>query len=690
MPEITTTASKWLRLCVHYGFFGFLPVVISDKVASCSIKMSEGFYSQYATPIIDWLHRARQRKIIEDDLHLLRRLVLIPAAFLARSLVLDEAFFESTVGLNPLPTSGYDATQVDSALGASRATESITGWDLPLAAKGGTLRRQIESLLPEYLPNRQSIIYALCRIVIDDVPSKRGWDLFSPGLDPLASAILAIHELAKTAGKRPAWLEVLWRVGMQWLKVGILKELLSSLDTSPTAESMKTRLQEARDRLRAVIPQDPLGSTAIDYWLAVIPDDIVGRLPDDMIDKLRQGEAEGKKKRNGILEELELIESSSVVWPVMTLRSDGPLAADSEPILNELRQEVNALDYRPVRDICAYLADRPMPGSPTGADVANATGFTEDASYHALTSLQMLITESYIPFIGSMGLRYRYLIMPHQRRVGQSFAVAEKYFLRNEQEGKSANAEAGRSGFSLAVGHIEPADTYGPNERELPGNTFSITVGSELVSVRLDLYDVGKSMWREPWNERRPAPRSSILHLVRAEPPPPEHYTIPVRREIDALSILWSFRGTRRARRWLFDKMGFPAGTAEHIVPNLFRKRLLGLMYHPALEFCGLPEGIFICSKGMSARELLSFSRWVTGVFPYCRIQTDRSVGDVVAVVRVPRLRSALASEVFRERLKGIGCEFMVAPIQSYRSYFMTVLNRLYNPSSGNWSDPWS
>jgi hypothetical protein len=417
---------------------------------------------------------------------------------------------------------------------------------------------------------------------------------------------------------------------------------------------------------------------------------MLGRLPGEVIDKLRYGETEGEESRNGILDELDLLQSPSVTWPVVALRPDGPAAADSEVALDELRQEVNVLDYRPVRDICAFLAERPMPGSPTSADVISASALTESASYYASAFLQMVIAEDYAPSLGSMGLQYRYLITPQQRGVSNSLAVAEKCLLRHEPKAGSDKKQVGRADFRIAVGHLEPVNSPGPDERDLSRDSLSVAVGSESVSMRLDLYDVSKSTWREPWNERRPVPKSSILHLTRTEPPAPEHPTIPLRREIDALGILWTFKGTRTARRWLFERVGFPSGTAEHIIPNLFKKRLVGLMYHPTLEYCRLPEAIFACSKGMSARELLSFSRWISGAFPFCRILTNKSEGNVVVLARVPHLRSTLASQVIRDRLEETGREFMVSALQSYRSYYMTVLNRLYNSASRNWLDPWS
>jgi hypothetical protein len=527
-------------------------------------------------------------------------------------------------------------------------------------------------------------------MVTDDIPAKTNLQLLNPGLDSVAAALLAIHEVGKVIGRRPAWLEVLWRVDMQRLKIGVLRDLLSALRNVPMAGQMRKRLQKASDYLKSVLPQDRLGTSTIDTWLEMIPPRMARRLPREVVDHLRYGETHGDESTNGISQELELLQPPLVTWPVMTLRPDGPLATDSESLLNELRQEINVLDYKPVRDVCAYLADRPMPGSPSGADVMNATGMTQSESYHASKLLQMVITEDYVPFLRSMGLQYRYLITPQERGKGNALAVAEKCLFRTERETGFGSGRVGSTGFRGAIAYLEPADSRGPSEQELPKNSIDIAVGLETLSMRLDLYDIGKSTWREPWNERRPVPRSSMLHLTRVEPPSPGNPGVPLQRELDALSILWSFKGTRTARQWLFERMGLPSGTAEHVIPNLFRKRLIGLMYHPALEYCRLPEGVFVCSKDMSARQMLYFTRWITGAFPYCRILTNRSSGAIVALARVPRLRSALASEVLRDRLKEVGCEFIVASVQSYRSYHTTVLNRLYDSTSRNWLDPWA
>jgi len=611
---------------------------------------------------VDWLGKGQET----DDITLIRQIVRDVSA---EDTVLDKALLESDSGTCDVPESPLPQGRIDAALGLSEAIEEIGVWERPIAVTGASLRDQIVSIIPDNVEEgmRESLVYTLSRVMVGEWPRFIEWQPYLSGIDSASAALLTVHCIGRALKIRPDWMKVLWRMSIEKLKSELLASLLSSLAVNRRVSSIMGLLELARETLREKIPRDLLlTNRTIDGWMAMLLPESKDEADLDTINELR----------NRIGAELLSLRTRETLWGVLTLRPDGPAASQIEPMLNRLREKINALDYRPTTSVCTYLADCQIPGKPTAREISEATGLSGWNAHLALALLETLLTERYIPSVSLLGLRYRFVISTRERGAPKSRGLAVKYLLRDTR-------------FQSASLHVEPVDSQGPNVAALPASIFDVVVDSELVSMRLDLYDTMRSVWKEPWYEPKIPPRLSPHCLMRSSVSASGKTLTPSPRDLQALGVLWAFRGMRPARSWLLSSIRFSRSTLRHVIPRVLESGLLTLLYHPTLEYCALPEGLLVAARKMTSRKADSLATWITRAFPYCRLLTSRPAGQAAAVVRVPALKSDTAKAIIEEKLQEMDCEYVVAGIESCRSYYMTALNRIHDSHARTWVDPW-
>lgn len=618
--------------------------------------------SKKALVTADWLGKGRET----DDVTLIRQIIRNVSA---GNGVCDKALSEPKSGGSEIPDSPIPQGRIDAALGLSEASEEIGVWERPIKVTGVSLRSQIESIIPDNVEEgmRESLVYTLSRVIVGKWPRFVEWQPYLSGIDSASAALITLHCISRALKTRPDWMKVLWRMSIEKLKSELLTSLLGDMTGDREVKSIIGLLERARETLREKIPRDMLlTNRTIDDWIAMLSPKSKEQADVDTISELR----------NRIGAELLSLRSRETLWGVLTLRPDGPAASQIEPMLNRLREKINALDYGPTIAVCTYLADCQIPGKPTAREIIEATGASGWNAHLALALLETLLTERYIPSVSLLGLRYRVVISTRERGVPKSRGLAAKYLLRDTM-------------FQSASLHIEPIDSPGPNEAADPASIFDVVVDSELVSVRLDLYDAMRSVWKEPWYEPKIPPRLSPHCLMRSSVSASGKILVPRPRDLQALGVLWAFRGMRPARNWMMRSIHFSQSTLRHALPRVLESGLLTLLYHPTLEYCALPEGLLVATRKMTSRRADSLATWITRAFPYCRLLTSRPAGQAAAVVRVPALKSDTARAIIEEKLKEMDCEYVVAGIESCRSYYMTVLNRIYDSRTKAWADPW-
>ncbi len=646
-----------------------------------------------ATVTIDWLRKGRK----VEDLTILRNLLIDYSKWGGLTTKLDKNLFEKSFHLKPIPEKASTEAALNKALGYEEVTEKVTTKMRPLKPSGSTVKEQVKSLFPANLSPRETdtLSYVFSRFVLEDAPKDYDWPLVPEGLDSLSAALFTIHIVSDFIGKSNPWLLPLWSIKVEELRLDGLQDIYNSLlsdksvddvleDTFSIKKTIKEVLIQNPLTDRALAPQDPL-SDIIDKWLRSLS--MSRALSKKAVDESRRKIASEvlleinarKGARNTSFDEIDLQRMTLTQWNIHALRPDGPAASEHEAMLKMFRGNINILDYEPLSQICKYLSSSERAGRPVASEVDTLTGTKRRMAHYTLRRLGLILTETYLPTLAKLGLKYRFVFTATKKSSLVSDGLFERMIL-SESSQKACTV------------HLEPSKSKGPSIALAP-NTIQMIADSELISMSLDLYDKKNGAWiLQPW---KPAiksgkkPSSWLFRETKYGKTPP---LTPTGRQIDLLGPMWVFRGLRETRMWMLEQLGFVPRTARRYLRNLLEEKVLRLLYTPALEYCGLPEGMLVVGrfKEHSLRE--SFIDWMISQIPYVHAFTDRSV-DMVAYLRLPPYKTDIVGGVIREKLSGgnrknrITTQSFTARLRSYKTYKMTAFQRIFKEN--RFTDPW-
>jgi hypothetical protein len=640
---------------------------------------------------VDWLRKGR----MIEDLTILRYLIADSSAWKVETAKLDEGLFERTFGLKPLPSERSSGVAINRALGYEEVTEKVTTKMRPLIPYGSKIQLQVSSLFPANLnkSEKDTLSYVFSRFVLEDTPKDIDWPLVPEGLDSLSAALFTINIVSHLIGGETPWLLPLWSMKVEEFRLEGLEKIYDSLLSDAEVDTVIDDMESTKVSIKKILiqnpsitlaPQDPL-SDIIDIWMRKLSGDKERsrRVIDETRQKMATQVMEEIKIRKGAgmvsLEEADLQRMTLTQWNIHALRPDGPSAIAHEPMLKMFRGNINVLEYEPLVKICEYLSDCERAGRPSASEIEKVTGTKRRMSHYTLQRMGTILTERYIPTVTKMGLKYRFIFTENQKTGVTSDGLIERMVL----------SESTHEGCTV---HMEPEWSEGPSE-SIPPNTLQLTVDSELVSLRMDLYDSKNNTWKlEPWKPASRNPGRTPSWLLRETQYDKEPTTRLTDRQIDLLGPLLAFRGLRSSRRWLTDRMGFVPRTARRYLQGMLDKKILRLLYTPTLEYCGLPEGMLVVSKFKERRSRESFIDWMTSRIPFVRAFTDRST-NLVAYIRLPPYKTDVVGGVIREKLSGgnkkdrITTHSGTARLRSYKTYQMTALQRL--SQEHGMIDPW-
>jgi hypothetical protein len=646
-----------------------------------------------AVVTLNWLKKGR----MVDDLTILRNLIADSSAWKVESADLDASLFERTFCLQPLPAEPSTGAAINKAIGHEQVTEKVTTKMRPLIPYGPNLQEQVKSLFPSNLSSNEAetLSYVFSRFVQEDTPKDIDWPLVPEGLDSLSAALFTINIVSNLIGGENPWLLPLWSMKVEELRLERLQDIHDSLLSDDELVTVIEDMEVAKESIKEILiqnptidkdlaPQDPL-SNIIDGWIrTLIGDrDLSRKEIEHTRQKIASEIAEEINTRKGAgsvsLEEADLQRMTLTQWNIHALRPDGPSASVHEHMLKMFRGNLNILDYEPLVKICEYLSESERAGRPTASEIEQVTETKRRMSHYTLQRMGTVLTEHFMPTMSKMGLRYRFIFTKKQKPGIVTDGLVERMML----------TESSHEGCTV---HIEPELSKGPLE-ELPPDTIQMAVDSELISLRMDLYDKKNKGWKlEPW---KPAARSPgrtpswLLRETQYDKESPKNLT---KRQIDLLGPTLAFQGLRSSRMWMMERIGLKPRTARRYLREMLDEKLMRLLYLPALEYCGLPEGMIVVGKFKEGRSRESFIDWMTSRVPYVRVLRDKST-SMVAYIRLPAYKTDVVGGVIREKLSGgskkdrITTQSFTARLRSYKTYKMTVLQRL---SQGDGIiDPW-
>jgi hypothetical protein len=646
-----------------------------------------------AVVTIDWLRKGR----MVEDLTILRNLIADSSAWKIEAAKLDERLFESTFNLQPLSNEPSTRVIINRAIGHDEVTEKITTRMRPLIPIGHTIKEQVDSLLPRNLSKieKSTMSYVFARFVLEDTPKDIDWPLVPKGLDSLSAALFTINIVSNFIGEENPWLLPLWSMKVEEHRLDGLHKIHDSLLSEHPLDDVVEDLKKIKQSIRKILiqnpsidsalaPEDPL-SYVIDTWVKTLNSekDSSRRVKNDTRKKLASAVMEEIKNRKGAasvsLDEADLQRMTLTKWNVHSLRPDGPSASKHESMLKMLRGNMNILDYEPLVKVCEFLSECEQAGRPSASEIEKVLETKRRMSHYTLLRLGMIVTERYILSMNKLGLRYRFIFTEKQKPIVLSEGQIEKMVL----------AESNYKGCTV---HLEPKESQGPSDM-MPPEKFQLTVDSELISMRMDLYDKKNRTWiLEPWKPASKHPGRTSSWLMRETE---NHNEPPLKlteRQIDLIGPIWAFRGLRASRMWMLERMGFVPRTARRYLRRMLDGKILRLLYTPTLEYCGLPEGMLAVGEFKNNRSRESFIDWMTSRLPFVRVFTDNST-NMVAYIRLPPYKTDVVGGVIREKLSGgtkkdrITTHSFTARLRSYKTYQMTVFQRL--SIEDGFIDPW-
>ncbi len=346
-------------------------------------------------------------------------------------------------------------------------------------------------------------------------------------------------------------------------------------------------------------------------------------------------------------------------WEVLTLRPDGATSTIWSNLLNRFRSNIQSLSYYPLRKMCEYLRNQKGMTRVTGRLVGNICGLTRSATVKVASDMEMLLTERTVPSLSQMGLRYRIKFSRKYRGFQPLGTLCETLALSDTRF----------RGLRFYVESESKTEESEPND---------ITADQLIVSMRLDLFDTDNESW-EPsaFEESEETPEDT----------PGWIYTESSLRDGDPvtltgqdryiLGVLWSHQGSFAQREIFLSTMGVSKNRKHQFYTKMLKSNVVSIIHHPSMEYVGLPDGTVVAVRNASTEDIEDLTMWLVRSFPFVRLFRDLKQGCLLAVIRLPKLRSHFFASMIRTRLDGQGIENLTSTVMGQRTFYMTILNRL-------------
>lgn len=649
----------------------------------------------------EWLRDSRRN----PDANILRLLISKTSQWQIEESKLDTSLFEQTYGLKSIPKAAVSNDLLNRALGYEKVRDEIKISMRKVQPRGKTLVAQIKSLLPD-LPNNEieSFSYAFSRIVTERIPKETRWPFIPEGLDSLTSAILGLYIISSTVQQKIPWLLTLWKLKIKGAKVAALESIYDSLSRDADRSSIQEVMRIADrninialgqdSQIDITLSQDPL-SRNITKWVTQIASK-TSDLHETKIE-LREEVAKNIAYLKGFSATLETeidVQSMPITnWNILALRSDGPASHAYEPLLQLIRGEINILRYDAIRNMCINFSHLEAPGHPTLIDLNDVSNLTGRTAYYELQRLEPLFNECYIPTLRKIGLRYRYIFTRRQRPGVLSDGLIERMILlKKKKKDKKDTIEDIREIEQDIRGctvHIEPNWSRGPDPRKFQKGTFEAVVEDEIVSLNLNHFDLERGKWITEILDEVPREKQKDSLLLQKSTISDDKKPFPLSaRQAELIGLLWSLQGPRSQRKWLLNSVDYPPQTGNRMLRTMLDNQVLRLLYLPAIEFVGLPDGLIACANCPDRKSRDRFVDHIIESQPFARTYIGDS-NDVVSLVRAPLKKSDSVAGNLKEKLPEFSDHFFTARVRLTKTYKIPTIHKLRQPKTGNWTDPW-
>lgn len=663
----------------------------------------KGVSSQRIENPIEWLKQSRRT----HDQNMLKMLITGHKTWRVIGEKLNELKFEKAFKLKPLPQQYTITLQTLNRILNYEVVEDELKRPLFRRNKDTlsdiNIRELIESILPnkmttdsygEIQREQDSLSYALSRIVIDKVPKMTKLSTVNPGLDTLSSAILTLFSIAQVTEQQIPWLYYIWNRELNNIRIDSLEIILNSISAKSDVDDIESALDEADDKIKSFRAQKAGRSLFEDAYSRIINEDFRS------IIRNKEVELSERKKdlRNAISIEMATLKGFSTPletkigdqgealthWPILSLRADGPIANTHEPLLRNIRNKFKILQHPSIYNICTLLASVERPNRPTAADLEQISNVGGRTAFYSIKQIEPLLVQQYLPSFKKLGLRYRYIFTPKQRPGVLSDGLIERMILLKKEK----TVEAGPDIRGCTV-HLEPYTSEGPDLRFYETGTYEAVVENEIITLNLDQFDRVRGEWlltpREVASKRKSKSKGLITRNTDLSNNDPTTLT---ERQIELFNLLWSIPMAKTQRKWLLDKTGYPQRTANRVLRQLLEEETLRLLYLPALELIGLPDGFIAMAHCHDRRSKDTLIEFMQQNLPFSIILMG-DTNHVICHARVAEKKSDIHGAILSEFMEDLADISFVARQRTMKTYRMTALYNIRDSNSREWKDPW-
>lgn len=370
-------------------------------------------------------------------------------------------------------------------------------------------------------------------------------------------------------------------------------------------------------------------------------------------------------------------------------RPDSALINSVPEFIQQAQDSINVVSFEPLRRLCSLFFQRNTIQSLGQNTISSLLNIPLDTARNRVSVFNLALTERFIPHYSAMGLR--------QRWIRSRISPDERYRPSPESLGLIGKFLIGFDNPTPTTLHLEPINSVGPHK--IPG-IDSFTTDFESVSLRLDRYNIEEEkwdfdVWKEPerwtrksnlwnpqkklWLRRRTDTKKKILRITS--------------KQMRLIGALAANQGSVRYRRLLLRLLGIKLSSIKARIDRLCDIGALSVLYHPLLEYSGLPEAIMLQVPDISGDRRDNLMHWISGVMPYSHIYCGKR-DSLVAIFRIPKNQTDITISFVNEYLSegplGLPIvKFDINPIINMSTYNISIAHRMIGSGSNRWKDPW-
>ncbi|MFW9953798.1 MAG: hypothetical protein ACFFD3_04520 [Candidatus Thorarchaeota archaeon] len=368
-------------------------------------------------------------------------------------------------------------------------------------------------------------------------------------------------------------------------------------------------------------------------------------------------------------------------------RVDSSLIPDNPPFVSHSKERIMALNYAPLVEICRALSSHTKPHLLTRVEVSKILNMPWNTARYRIALIDLLLSENFIPVYRNLGLKRRWILTRERKKLDASPGLLQRLKLRYGE-------------FGAAFVYAEKDESEGPWRLSLGAKQY--VTENETISFRMDLYNQKERHWIfRPWeNPESWMKKPNIWNgdntkwLVRKTDVITKNGDLLKPQKMRLFSSLLANRGSLTYRKMLLGLLGSKSTTMKQRTDTLCSEGALTVLYHPSLDYAGLPEGILVAISGLEKKSLSAISKWFMGSMPYLHM-FDGQKGDFLAIIRLPEFSTGITISFLNEFLQSkelgfrIETPFHINSIEESRTYDLTMTSKLFDEKKRVWLDSW-